>query len=180
MPYNIGDKPWYAGNENTQKTMTCPECLGKKYLTVILGDGTQVTIDCAGCSLGYDPPRGYVTYHEYGPSVHQATICKVEISSEGVKYGIDGNSHSYHIAEPINLFDTKEEAEVRAQELADEHNQEEHVKINQKDYGNRHRTWSWHVHYYRQQIRRAKDEIEYAEAKLDAAKSHTKKINDEL
>lgn len=175
--YNINDKVWHANRKSTEERATCPECFGKRYLTVILGDGSQVTIDCAGCASGYDPPQGYVTYHKQGVDVRLVTICKVTIYSEYAEYGFDGTESCHHVAKDTDLFSTKKEAEVRARELAKEWNREQLAKIHRKE--KNHRDWSWHVHYHRKQIRNAEKTIEYAKAKLDAAKAHTKeKEND--
>lgn len=174
--YNIGDKVWYARRQSKEEKVTCPECFGKRYLTVILGDDSKVIIHCAGCSsTGYEEPRGYVTYYKQDIGVELVTICKVEIYHDHVEYGFDcvpGISH--HIAKDTDLFRTKEEAEVRAKELAEEWNKEQLAKIHRKE--KNHRTWSWHVYYHRQEIRRAKETIEYATKQLDAAKAHVRGV----
>ena len=172
MSYNIGDKVWYAGRTSTQEQVVCPECFGKKYLTVILGDDSKVTINCAGCASGYDPPRGYVTYYKQHIEVSQVTICKVEINPDYVEYGFDSFGGGCRIAKDTDLFPTKEEAEIRAKELAEEWNKEKLAQIHRKEKNNR--TWSWHVHYHRGQIRDAEKTIERSTAKLDAARTHVK------
>jgi len=171
MIYNIGDRVWYAGRESIQERVMCPECFGKKYLTVILGDDSQVTIDCAGCGSGYEPPKGYVTYWKQNVEVKLVTIDRVEINPTYVEYVFDRVGCSGHIAKDTDIFSTKEEAEVRAKELAEEWNKERLAKIHRKEKNNK--TWSWHVHYYRRQIRDAKETIDYATQQLDAAKQHT-------
>lgn len=170
--YNIGDKVWHASRESTQERVICPECFGKKYLTVILGDDSRVTIDCAGCASGYDPPRGYVTYYKQFVNVSQVVINKVEVTRDYVEYGSSKGECNYRIGRDTDFFSTKKEAEIRATELAEKWNKEELEKIHRKEKNNR--TWSWHVHYYRSQIRGAKKTIERAKEKLDAAKLHTK------
>jgi len=171
-PYNIGDKVWHASRKTTEKKVTCPECFGEKYLTVILGDRSLVTIDCAGCASGYDPPKGYVTYHKQDVEVKLVTICKVEIYSDRTEYGFDGSEHAHHVAKDSDFFSTKPEAEVRAKELAEEYNKEQLAKIHRKEKS--HRDWSWHVHYYRKMIRDAEKTIEMAKAKLDVARMKEK------
>jgi len=171
--YSIGDKVWHASFKKTEEVVTCPECFGKKYLTVILGDTSRVTIDCAGCASGYDPPKGYVTHYKHDADVSLVNISKVEITSEYIEYGINGNASWHYIAKDTELFTTKEEAEVRSKELSEEWNKEQLAKIHRKEKNNR--TWSWHVHYYRKQIRDAEKTIEYAKAQLDAAKAHIAK-----
>jgi hypothetical protein len=170
--YNIGEKVWHASRKSTEEKITCPECFGKKYLTVILGDDSQVTIDCAGCASGYDPPKGYITYYKQGIDASLVTICKVQIYSDHVEYGYNGTDHCCYIAKDIDLFPTKEKAEIRAKQLAEEWNKEQLAKIYRKEKNNH--TWSWHVHYHRKQIRDAEKTIEYAKKQLDAAKAHTK------
>ena len=170
--YSIGDKVWYAGRESKIERVTCPECFGKKYLTVILGDDSKVTIDCAGCAAGYDPPKGYVEYYKQFFNVSEITIDGVEMDRQKVQYKFGGSLCSYHIADGEDVFSSKEAAEARAKELAEEHNKQELERIHRKEKNNR--TWSWHVHYYRKMIRNAKKEIERAEQKLDAAKAKVK------
>lgn len=170
--YNIDDKVWYASRTSTKERIVCPECFGKKYLTVILGNDSKVTVDCAGCALGYDPPRGYVTYYKQDVEVRLVTICKIEIGPDCIEYGFDRVEHGYKIAKDTDLFDNRIQAEVRAKELAEEWNKEQLEKIHHKE--KNHRDWSWHVHYYRKQIRDAKETIEYATKQLDAAKTHVK------
>jgi hypothetical protein len=170
--YSLGDTVWHAHHIRAQRTITCPECFGKKYLTVILGDDSKVTIDCAGCASGYDPPKGYVNYYEYSPEVRQVIISKVEITKDHVEYGYDGTNGSHWIAKDTELFSTKEEAEIKAKELAEEWNKEQLARIHRKE--KKDHTWAWHVHYYRKQIRDAKKTIEHAQKKLDAAREHSK------
>ena len=171
--YNIGDKVWHASRKSTEETVTCPECFGKRYLTVILGDDSQVTIDCTGCASGYDPPKGYVTYYKQDVDVKTVIIDGMRITRDYVEYEINKTSCSCNIIKGSDLFPIKEAAEVRAKELADAWNKEQLAKLHRKE--KNHRDWSWHVHYYRRQIRDAEKTIEYATKKLEAAKTHVKK-----
>lgn len=165
MKYKIGDKVWYAKREVTQKTVECPDCFGNRYLTVIKGDGSQVTIDCAGCASGYDPPLGCVTYWEQATDVIEIVIDRVEETATKVEYGFSG---VYSVKE-TDLFCNKESAEARALDLADKHNQEELDKINRKEKHNR--TWAWHVTYHAREIKRLREQLVYHTAKLDVAKA---------
>ena len=131
MTYLIGDKVWHASCKSTKERVTCPECFGKKYLTVILGDDSQVTIDCAGCASGYDPPRGYINYWKQYVDVSLVIIERVEINPDYVEYGINRTDCSYRIVKATDVFLTKKEAEIRAQELTENWNQEKLAKIHQ-------------------------------------------------
>ena len=168
MKYQIGDTPWYAQMKYGEKTVLCPDCFGQRALTVIKGDGSQVSIDCVGCSRGYEPPTGYVSYGAHEPDVRRVTIQRIEINGDAVQYG---HSENYSCDETM-LFDNKEDAEKRATELSAQYEQEELAKINQK---HRHdRTWSWNAHYHRAQLKEALRQVEYHTAKLNVAKSKAK------
>jgi len=173
MTYNIGNEVWYASRKSTREKVICPECFGQKYLTVILGDDSQVTIDCAGCSAGIDPPKGYITYYKQEIDVSLVVINGIRTYPEYVEYEINKTSCSCNIIKDTDIFSTRKEAEIRAKELAEEWNKEQLDKIHRKEKNNH--TWSWHVHYHRKQIRDAEKTIEYAKAKLDAAKKHLTK-----
>jgi len=163
--YKMGDKVWYAQRKNVEKTMVCPECFGKKYLTVVLGDDSRVTINCAGCSSGYDPAKGFITYYQWETDVEEVVIDNIEITPKGITYGFDG----CYRANNTDMFATREKAEIRARELAEEHNKEELEKLSRKEKSNR--TWSWNVHYYRSEIRKSKKDIERYEKRLSVAKN---------
>jgi hypothetical protein len=169
MKYKIGDKVWYARRKSEQKTIECPDCFGQRFLTVIKGDLSQVTIDCAGCASGYEPPKGYITYHESVVGVSEVTIDRKEETSKGVTYGFNG----CYNAEETEMFDTKEGAEARALELSVKYNQEKLDEINRK--AKHDRTWSWHVTYHRREIKRLREQLVYHSSKLDVAKARAKK-----
>lgn len=162
--YNIGAKVWYAKREAITEREPCPECFGKRYLTVILGDESEVTIDCVGCASGFEAPKGYILYYKQTADVARITIDRVEINRDYVEYLFN----ECRIARDTEVFITKEEAEIRAKELAEEHNRQEYKRIHRKEKNNR--TWSWHVHYYRKMIRNAERDIERAKERLDVAK----------
>lgn len=173
--YSIGDKVWYAQRKCVEKRELCPDCFGKLALTVIKGDGAQVSIACAGCTRGYDEPTGYIAYHAQVVEVIEVEIEKVELSKTEVTYGFHG---CYH-ADQDCMFDTKPEAEARALVLAEEHNQEELARIYRKEKYNH--TWAWNAHYHRDCIKRAEQDLKYHTAKLNVAKAKAKedKVNTE-
>ena len=171
--YNIGDKMWYAHREAKEKAIDCPDCFGKKYLTVIKGDDSRVTIDCSGCSRGYMPPAGFVTYYEHSASVEEITIQGMDIDPSGkTSYKFNATSCSWRNADESELFATKEEAEKRAIELSEEHNKRELARINLKEKDGR--TWSFNACYHRKGIKQAEKDLAYHTDKLNVAKQHSK------
>lgn len=168
MKYKIGDVAWYASVDCYEGREPCPDCFGQCALTVIKGNGSQVSIACSGCASGYDPSKGYVTYYAWKEKVSQVTIDRIEQTATGVEYG---HAVSYRVPES-ELFDTKEEASAKAEEKLKEHNAQEIARIHQKEKHNR--TWSWNAHYHRDCIKRAEKDIVYHSAKLNVAKQKSK------
>ena len=134
--FNPGDTVWCARIQSIKEHITCDICQGQKYLTVIMGDGSQVTIDCTGCQSGYDPPKGYITTCKQEANSVCTKIDNIRINADGAEYitveGYCGKNR---------MFATKKEADLRAAELGNEYEAEqrhrlEHTKENDK------RTWA--------------------------------------
>src|SRR3990167_8173518 len=107
--YNLGDKVWCVKLDTIQEKFQCPDCFGNKYLTVILGDNSQVTIDCYRCTIGYEPPLGYVVFDKKIVAVKQVIVEGINICSDYIEYIFEYNS-----VKEEELSDTKEEAEIKA------------------------------------------------------------------
>lgn len=166
MRFNIGYKAWWATCKTTEEWIKCQECFGLKYLVVILGDQTEVKIECEGCRRGYLGSLGSVSYWKHSATAELVTIERVEIKKDGIEYGVNG---SYCVNE-TELFAEGERdlAEIRALELSEQWNKEQEAKIYKKVKD--HRSWSWHVHYHRDCIRKAEKDIAYHKSCLDYAK----------
>lgn len=174
--YKIGDKVWCAVSNTVQKSLPCPECFGKRQLTVILGDDSKIPIPCESCSWseqsgwGYNEPypHGYIRYYEHQERAEEVIINRVEITGDKTDYGYSGN----YRMDADRVFATKEEAEAKSRELCFEHTEAEIAKIKNKEKPTR--TWAWNLHYHRDCIKRAERDLEYHKAKLDVSKYHVK------
>ena len=174
IKYKIGDHVWRAGFGSTDNYVTCPDCAGTKRLRVIMGDESVVSIACAGCSVGYDPPTGYVkTYERSGAAMH-GIVCKIEVRGNGVEYGVGdaADASCYYSVKDTEIFDHRDAALAAAAILAAAANAAELAAIGRKEKDTR--TWAWNAHYHRDCIRRAEKEIAYHTAKLNAAASHSR------
>jgi ribosomal protein S27E len=171
MKYTIGDKVWIAKFEATEARITCADCGGTKVMRVVLFDGTEHTIECAGCSTGFVGPRGYNTFWERIPSARSTIILGVEMEQDRVEYK---TRDQYRVPEDQVFLDVGS-ALRRARELAAEHNEREHNRVKTKE--NPSRSWAWNVHYHRAEIRRAEKSIAYHTAKLNAARVHKKEAD---
>ena len=165
--HNLGDTVWRATVKRSQVHVACPDCFGRRALRVILGDDSEVVIDCSTCAAGYDPPRGYVTQDVHAPQSHVCVISKVEtelVNGEVVTlYSGDG---FYRLTEN-DLFRTGDEADARAQTLSAEQDAEAVARMKRKEKDGQ--TWAWHVTYHRRCMKQAQRDLTYHTSKLEVA-----------
>jgi hypothetical protein len=175
--FNLGDEVWVVHMVTKMIKETCPDCFGDKLLTVVLGNGEVVAIDCSRCGQGYNPPTGVVEIRTFGPDVKQGVIAGVEISEQKEKYQLSASDSisdfSYYSYDVDNIFLDRERAEERAKERAEELSQQQREKILRKERDGR--TWAWNVSYHRHEIRRAEKSIEYHKEKLGIASKKVRK-----
>lgn len=166
--YQIGDEVYVPRFRNVEKSIPCPDCCGTKALTVIMGDGEQLSINCAWCAKGYDPPRGYLIVYDWAAYTERSYIEGVERSDGTYEYRGCGWSEK---EDQIAL--TKEAAQVIACKRAEAHNEaEQHRYLACKEQTSR--SWAWNASYHRNKIKQAQKDIEYHTAKLNVAKVKAK------
>lgn len=165
--YQIGDTVWHASMKHSLKAVTCPDCFGRRALRVILGDDSEVVIDCQGCSLGYNPPRGHINVDVYEAEPDTLLIDRVELQQvNGEVVALYSGEGRYH-AKESDLFTTEVEARERAKALAIEHSETaaQNLKRKEKDT----HTWAWNVTYHRRCIKQATRDLAYHTSKLEVA-----------
>lgn len=125
--YNIGDKVWQAVAERREVPEACPVCYGKMRVTLILGNGDQVSLSCDYCGRGYNNPTGQVSEIQFFAGAELRIIDKVssEHNSDGeeIRY-----QSGYNILYPENIFDTEQEALDRCVEIAEQLTKDEKSK----------------------------------------------------
>jgi hypothetical protein len=163
MKFEIGQTVFRASWEPTETHVTCPECAGEGRMRVILPDEAIVSIECEGCKRGFEGPKGYLVAYDRAARVLIEVITGMEIRDGKTEWATTG---TYRASED-DLFISEEEARTRAIDLAAEVARQERERINQKEKSTR--SWSWHVHYHRREIREAERRIEYHRAKLAVA-----------
>ena len=171
MKFNIGDKVWRSKAGSETIWIICPECLGSSRLRVILGDESQVSIPCVCCQHGWDGSLGKIHSYSFVARTEEATITGIELRKQDGKeyfvYSCDG----WHVDE-ADLFLTQLGALADAARLVAEHEADEKKKLGYKE--KQHKTWASNVAYWRSEIRRAKQTIAMAEARLAAAPKNVK------
>ena len=171
--FDIGDVVYVAELKVGQEYIPCPDCFGTKCLRVILGDGTEHVIDCAGCSDGgYDRPSGLIRISRYTAGAKRITISGIEMSATSCAYRAGCSNY-----QAANSFRDEADALARAAVLVKDYEAQHLDKSRRKE--KPARTWAWHVHYYRSLIRDAKKTIARSEAKLAVAREKSKTGDEE-
>lgn len=164
----VGEYAWVAQAKGKRKEITCPDCFGTGQLDVLLRNGEQLSIECRGCSSGYEPPSGKIELWEYDPSVEYHKITGFETN-----LGQENEYRVGHFIYPESLvFMDRAAAETQAMIYAKEATKKQEDRILRKEKDTR--TWAWNASYHRAQIRKAQSDLEYHTKKLNAAKLHVK------
>lgn len=171
--FNIGDTVWMAKTDTRPVYKQCLECMGKRFLTVILGDDSHVTIECECCRRGYLGAQGQHEYYEHFEAVLQMVISGVESSDSTFEYRLRIADFSCYIVKESDVFSTEEEAKNRADYLSIERTESQKNSVRCK--ANNQRSWTWHVKYHRDAIRRAQESIAQHSSQLEYAKTVSKK-----
>jgi len=167
IPFNIGEQIWWVGNGYREEWITCPECAGTKVLTLIQGNGEKVSLDCACCSLGYEPPTGTIkrTFYQYEPTPFICQTVEMGFGGDFRYTDVIGQSHEVK----GNLFRTKEECQEQCDKLNLEKEKDEERRLLNNTQSKR-RDMAWSVHYWGQMVSKLKKELEAAQARLNVCK----------
>ena len=174
--FSIGDTVYIGKYTRVTSQVPCPDCAGQRFLTVTLGNGDQHTIECACClergGWSGDYSRGWVEHVELSTVIAEATISGISVTTRGIEYetsagravheGYDPDWGSYPTARA-----TAEEAAADAEARRAEAEERENKRATSKEKDGK--TWSWHVTYHRQCLKRAQQEIEYHTGRLTCA-----------
>lgn len=166
---SIGDEIWVAEFRNQEHWEKCPDCIGKKFLTVILGDDSRVTIDCDACSRGCEVSTGHIRIEKKEPKARIVQITGISLEGDKIKYTTPG----HYRLEPGDIFDTESEALAKAKEIAKTEGEEKRNRAFEKEY--RKKSWAWNVSFHRRCIRQAEKDLAYHSGRLAVAKETTKK-----
>jgi hypothetical protein len=158
--YKIGDKAWIADAGMKQVQKECPVCYGKKEVTLILGNGESLLLPCEGCSVGYEPPRGYNMEYEYTALAAQDTIKEIRCEYHEGRADIHYIFISNRYEEEINVFDNQEDATKLSAVRMKEYEAEE-IKRSYNVRGYQAKNYSRKAGYHLREAKRLAEEIEY-------------------
>ena len=175
--FKIGDVIWVPDCGNKQKQVTCPICFGKLRVTLILGNGENVSLPCDYCGKGYEGPRGYVEEHDYvvEATPHTVTGKRSTMTKDGeaVEYHV-GSDTCYRIFKPEDCFATREEAQKaaiakKAQLDREQNERSEYLKHDQR------KSYSWNAGYHLRAVKKAQQDIEYHSKMAQLCKEKARK-----
>ena len=176
--FNIGDKVYRADYGRNEKWITCPDCLGSARVKVVLGDGTEVSIECGGCNPGgYNPSLGRIKQYEFSASARRYTVTGIRTSATNpTEYELDNfGGSSYTIGEEGALFATEAEAvaygEARGKELQAEENRRLLMKTKDS------KSWSWNYSYHMKCIKDLERQLEYHKQKAQVCKANARQAS---
>lgn len=176
--YDIGDVIYWATSRNEEQVIECPDCKGSGQLTVIFADGEQVSVACANCAWGYDPPTGRVRYWGHIERVESGAISGMEIDTE-VTYKVRCEPYSsYYCIKEAEAYDSKEEAQEQAVILAAKRTEEELKKAQRKHKDTR--SWAWNASYHRKELKEAKRRVGYHTEQLSMCNLKAKEQEKEI
>jgi hypothetical protein len=166
IPFAIGQTVWRAAIEPVTTYLECPDCCGKKKVTVTQGNGEVYTLDCRCCQTGYDSPTGRIQRTEWKSVPTEVTLRRVDISGNEIRYSDSPpGSCSYRIYNVEDMFLTKEAAQVRSEELnAKQTAYEAERFIN--NMASKKKDLAWSVHYWSRLAATKEKEIEEIYARL--------------
>jgi hypothetical protein len=166
-PFNIGDTYYLAHHNPIQRSVPCPTCYGNKVVTLILGNGEEVMVQCECCGKGYEGPRGYIMEYVYEPYASQFTIAGVHSMYSG-EWTL--KSTGEETANLTQLYKTKEEAlavaQVLMQQIIDQNYRSQTASTKHQ-----RENLAWSVRYHEQCIKDALKKIEWHRTKVSERKA---------
>lgn len=121
IPFSIGQNVWWVSSGYKERYIKCPDCVGTEVLTLTLGTGEKVILDCATCSIGHERPTGIIKeiYFEHKPESFTCTNVRIDSTDEIYYYY---HNRSANIRE---LFEDKEKCNLECEVLNKQKNEEQ-------------------------------------------------------
>lgn len=162
--YKQGDRVWCASFGVVEKRETCPVCFGKKQVHIILGDDSCIACPCEFCKVGFDGPYGTIQTYEREARSEEHTIAEVRIREDVSGEDVEYVTVLHRLFRPQDVFDNQDEAQRRADVLAEEATAREfEALLRRKSFGETDRTYTWGIGYHKREAARHRKDAEYHE-----------------
>ena len=169
---SIGDTVyWVESYTHYGKTIPCPMCFGKRFVTIILGDESRTEIICGMCSHGLDVATGQAKTWDAEAVIHSGVITGIS-TRDGYKYEVGHFTISAH-----DCLDSEEEAKP-VREIRLKQAQEQRDSWKKDNFIQCKKSQIWSAGYHRSCIERAEQNIEWHKSRLNIIKKRKKKDQD--
>ncbi len=171
IPFAEGQEVWWAGNASEKVTVECPECCGTRAITMVKGNGEEVSLACGMCSLGFDPPRGTITEWVWNHAPQKLTLGPLTSVDN---HGPDGATrYCYGSFRSEDLFNNEGPCQLdcnrRNTERAEQVEKQAIARLESKRSNLAHSASYWAT-----QCRTIREDLKRAEARLAACKKTPK------
>jgi len=175
IPFELGSTLWWTGSGYREEWIECSECVGSKAITMIQGNGTEVSIACACCSHGMERPSGSVKriFYEHSPMLFVPKRVRVD-GGEIMYSSASPGANAYSSIDATALFASKEECEARCKELNLERTKYEEERA-VANLAPKRRDMAWSAHYWGRQVKRLEEELITCRARLAVCKTRDEK-----
>ncbi len=166
---------WVESHTHYGKSIPCPMCFGKQFVTIILGDESRTEIECGMCSHGLERATGRAKTWEAVAFIRSGVITGIS-TREGAKYEVGYQSVYQH-----ECFDSEEAAIPLREEKQKEVEERREVWV-RDNFIQCKKNQVWSAGYHRSCIESAERNIEWHKARLgmidDRNKRKAEKANE--
>src|ERR1035437_7540886 len=169
----VGDTIYVARAGSTQVDRPCRICNGDRRVTLILGSGEHVSLDCEYCGISIPAPTGRESFYEFRAAPTPLVVSGVEVvgtaTGETIKYR-SGSDGCYSTFAAADCFLSSEAASARCAELVASNEVEQERRMHAKEKDNK--SYAWHAGYHMREAKRAREQAEHHERKAVLMKEH--------
>jgi hypothetical protein len=169
IPFALAEVVWHAGYGQHSEWSTCPECCGSKTITLTQGNGDQVSLDCACCSRGFNPPTGTIERRVSNRRPVPFICAWVEVRGEEIRY-MENTTGSGTIVDSKDLFRDQNACQQRCDEL-NKLFEEEQERLILATISHKRKDMAWSAHYWGRKVKDLERELELAKKRLGLIKS---------
>lgn len=171
LPVTLGKTYWMPRNGAERKKVTCQVCAGNLVVTVVDGFGKSWSVECDGCGLGFNGPRGYTEEYDWTPGVTPFTPTGLSSMHGEQWYLLDAPTGQTACAD--RLYETEAEAlAVSTKEMAAHVEENMRRSVTSKAAMLKKKTWT--LQYHGSAIKELERQLAWHNKKIALQKSQTK------
>ncbi|MCP5065126.1 MAG: hypothetical protein GY946_01045 [bacterium] len=175
IPFALGEQVWSVPYGGKQVSIECPECVGTRVCTIILGNGETHTLACRGCGTGYDKSTGRIKRWVYDLKPEPFTPRRVRMDRPGefMYSEASPDAMAYSSRPSDRMFATYAEANAECAVVTKRllaANAEREVR----GLASKREDLAWSVHYWGRQVAEYKRKLEVTQARLAMSKERKK------